>query len=213
MTDKQIIIDGVDVNYCPNHYNGWSALHRDTIPMCECGYDRECKPKYFQCSYYVKCLEQKLQCKEQECEQQKVENETLKQYKGSKQASYETMQNEWNKAVNANRQLKKENEDLKNAYTRLNALYNENCNFTGKLEETLIEIIEIAKPYQKEIKKICGNCDNYDDSHACCRFDLNCYQYKKGDTKACDKFIELKKFEINNLANKILQKGVENEIL
>ena len=68
MTDKQIMIDCVDVSYCPNHYNGWSALHRDTRDMCECGYDRECKPKYFQCSHYVKCLEQKLQAKEQECE-------------------------------------------------------------------------------------------------------------------------------------------------
>lgn len=73
MTDKQIMIDCVDVSYCPNHYNGWSALHRDTRDMCECGYDRECKPKYFQCSHYVKCLEKKLQAKEEECKKLKEE--------------------------------------------------------------------------------------------------------------------------------------------
>ena len=76
---------------------------------------------------------------------------------------------------------------------------------------TLMDIKEIAKPYQKDIQNICSNCNNYDDCHACCKFDLNCYQYKKGDTKACDKFIELKEFEINNLANKILNKISEVE--
>lgn len=40
-------------------------------------------------------------------------------------------------------QLKAENEELKKAYTRLNSLYNDNCNFTGKLEQTLTEIKEL----------------------------------------------------------------------
>ena len=71
MTDEQIIIDGVDVSFCPNHYNGWSSLHRDTRAMCECGYSRECSPRKFECSHYVKCLEKKLQAKEQECEELK----------------------------------------------------------------------------------------------------------------------------------------------
>lgn len=68
---KQIIIDGVDVSFCTHHYNGWSNLHRDTRPMCEIGYDRECEPKHFECSHYVKCLEQQLKRKEQELEQYK----------------------------------------------------------------------------------------------------------------------------------------------
>ena len=41
--------------------------------------------------------------------------------------------------------LEQECEELKNAYTRLNSLYNDNCNFTDKLEQTLTEIKEIAE--------------------------------------------------------------------
>lgn len=75
-----------------------------------------------------------------------------------------------------------------------------------KYKQALQEIIKIAEPYQKEIKKICGNCNNYDDCHACCKFDLNCYQYKKGDTTACEKFIVSWEYDKHELANKILQK-------
>ena len=45
------------------------------------------------------------------------------------------------------KQLKRkeqECEELKKAYARLNSLYNDNCDFTGKLEKTLAEIKEIA---------------------------------------------------------------------
>ena len=79
------------------------------------------------------------------------------------------------------------------------------------LLQTLNEVKKVAKPYQKEIKKICGNCNNYDDCHACCKFDLNCYQYKKGDTTACEKFIVSWRYDKHELANKILQKIKECE--
>lgn len=83
----------------------------------------------------------------------------------------------------------------------------------NKLKQTLTEIKEIAEPYQKDIDKICGNCRRYDGCHACCMDTLNNYVYRTGTTKACDKFIELKDFDINKLANQILQKisEVENE--
>ena len=45
--------------------------------------------------------------------QLKADNDKLKQYKASKQASYETMQREWNKAKNEVKQLKAENKELK----------------------------------------------------------------------------------------------------
>ena len=80
-----------------------------------------------------------------------------------------------------------------------------------KLKQTLVETKEIAEPYQKDIDKICGNCRRYDVCHACCMDDINCYQYKKGTTPACDKFMELKDFDINKLANQILQKISEVE--
>lgn len=75
-----------------------------------------------------------------------------------------------------------------------------------KLKQTFIEIQKIVKPYQRNIDKICGHCRRYDGCHACCIDDINCYQYKKPTTPACDKYCELKEFEINNIANQILQK-------
>ena len=37
-----------------------------------------------------------------------------------------------------------------------------------QLKQTLTEIKEIAKPYQRDIHKICGYCRKYDSCHACC---------------------------------------------
>lgn len=81
-----------------------------------------------------------------------------------------------------------------------------------KHSKTLTEIKEIAKPHQRNIDKICGHCRRYDGCHACCIDDINCYQHKKPTTPACDKYCELKEFEINNIANQILQKISECEV-
>lgn len=75
--------------------------------------------------------------------------------------------------VEAYEKLKQECEELKNAYARLNSLYNDNCNFTDKLEKTLTEIKEIVE------NEMTPNCDtniilqkinevedeNYPDNH------------------------------------------------
>ena len=84
----------------------------------------------------------------------------------------------------------------------------EKCIFKDniKLKQTLTEIKGIVKPHQRNIDKICGHCRRYDTCHACCIDDINCYQYKKPTTPACDKYCELKEFEINNMANQVLQK-------
>lgn len=133
-------------------------------------------------------------------------------------------------------QLETENEELKKqlqaqrAFTRHEqkpiycVAYDETCK-TGndckqekcifkdniKLKQSLTEIKEIVKPYQRNIDKICGHCRRYDCCHACCIDDINCYQYKKPTTPACDKYCELKEFEINNMANHVLQKISEVE--
>jgi hypothetical protein len=44
--------------------------------------------------------------------------------------------------------LQKENEGLKKAYSKLNDMCNDNCDFTNKLEQALEEIREIAKHNQ-----------------------------------------------------------------
>lgn len=81
----------------------------------------------------------------------------------------------------------------------------------SKLEQTLTEIKEIAEPYKMTIKKICGNCKKYDDCHACCYKDINCYKYKSSKTNACKEFTYLDELIPNILANNILQKISEVE--
>lgn len=78
-------------------------------------------------------------------------------------------------------------------------------------KQTLTEIKEITEPYQMTIKKICGNCKKYDDCHACCYKDINCYKYTSSKTDACKEFTYLDEFIPNLLANNILQKINECE--
>ena len=80
-----------------------------------------------------------------------------------------------------------------------------------QLNQTLTEIKEIAEPYKMTIKKICGNCKKYDDCHACCYKDINCYKYTSSKTNACEEFTCLDELVPNILANKILQKISEVE--
>lgn len=76
-----------------------------------------------------------------------------------------------------------------------------------KLKQFLAEIKEIAEPYKMTIKKICGNCKKYDDCHACCYKDINCYKYTSPKTNACEEFTYLDELIPNILANNILQKN------
>lgn len=59
--------------------------------------------------------------KEKECEELKEEVNLLRQYKGSKQASYENMQVEKNKAVSQNQDLLKQVERWQEKYNKLQA--------------------------------------------------------------------------------------------
>lgn len=79
-----------------------------------------------------------------------------------------------------------------------------------KLKQFLAEIKEIAEPYKMTIKKICGNCKKYDDCHACCYKDINCYKYTSPKTNACEEFTYLDELIPNILANNILQKKSVN---
>lgn len=109
-----------------------------------------------------------------------AENDRLKRYKDSKQASYESMQREWNKAVNENRELKAENDYLKLKISHYENLLKQDftksrtaeevvqhANYlreqgrivlieeNQKLKTTLTEIKEIVKPVE-EIYPFCG---------------------------------------------------------
>ena len=75
-------------------------------------------------------------------------------------------------------------------------------------KQILKEIEEIVTPYKMTIKKICGNCKKYDDCHACCYKDINCYKYTSSETNACEDFVYLDKFVPNLLANNIIERIV-----
>lgn len=96
MTKEPIMIDDVDVSGCSLYHDGICLNYRT-----DDGYDK-CNAV---CDYASYELRQTLKRKEQEFEQ----------YKKSKQASYETMQKEWNEAKNEVKELKVELEKYKQA--------------------------------------------------------------------------------------------------
>ena len=112
-------------------------------------------------------------------------------------------------------ELRQQLDQLKAENKHINDLLNQALKELEKTIETLTEIKEIAEPYKMIIKKICGNCKKYDDCHACCYKDINCYKYTSPKTNACEEFTYLDKFVLNILANSILQKisqcDVEND--
>jgi chromosome segregation ATPase len=92
----------------------------------------------------------------QQFNQLKAEVELLRQYKGSKQASYESMQTEWNKAVSQNQDLLKQNEQWQKKYELLmikgkegiskrDWAYEQRKKKYDQLKAKLIEIKEIAQ--------------------------------------------------------------------
>ena len=186
MTDKQVIIDGVDVSECSNNEGKLCSMSREA---------------YCYCSDKPNCIYKQLKRKEQECEQEKTLKEMYFTYY---KAKHSDVKGEFFKLKAENWELKRELIQYEKDFKDLNY-----CAI--KLKQTLTEIKEIVKPHQRNIDKICGHCRRYDTCYACCIDDINCYQYKKPTTSACDKYCELKEFEINNMANQVLQKISEVE--
>ena len=166
MTNKPIIVDGVDVSGCDflakeDDYCSYSGEYRAYKGQCGCSDEEMCKD-HPNCFYKkaLKKLQRKAEVeamlvgkiqticdfinnrpeifkgiygdvstiiteyaarKEKECEELKEEVNLLRQYKGSKQASYENMQVEKNKAVSQNQDLLKQVEGWQEKYNKLKA--------------------------------------------------------------------------------------------
>ena len=193
MENKQIIVDDVDVSGC--EFCEWKGSN---IPQCR-----------------IRLASFETTCKGYHC--------YYKQLAREKQSSQEARGTSI-KALNRAEVKEQECEELKKTImyecpqcgekylSPIGAsLYEEN----NKLKQTLAEIKEITEPYKMTIKKICGNCKKYDDCHACCYKDINCYKYTSSETDACEEFTYLDEFVPNLLANNILQKirecDTENE--
>ena len=100
-----------------------------------------------ECKFVLNCRCEQLKVKEQECERLKldlIEAKAHGDYLNNLALSktLDTVSGELD-------QLKAGIDELKNGYSRLNSLYNDNCDYTGKLEQTLIEIKEIVNKNYK----------------------------------------------------------------
>lgn len=103
MTDKQIIIDGVDVSGCERHcsdnYNTPNMCYSDMTR----GY-RQCNPKENQCDFYIVSIEKQLARKTQECEELKKQ---LDEQVKTASSRYSELNTAWNN------RCKKYDDDLK----------------------------------------------------------------------------------------------------
>ena len=138
MTDKQIIIDGVDVSGCKN-------LMQGIVPF-GCMEDR----KTCSCMNNPNCLYKQLKVKEQECDELKKKNYELTEEVSIHSALFAEID-----------QLKAELEEYKNVVNKLAGMQVILTNENGvpqlydnaknlrlkKLSQTLTEIKEYLKPY------------------------------------------------------------------
>ena len=140
---SEVIIDGVNVAECEfldDKYCNLSNERNERLPFPEI------------CSEYEDCLYKQLQ---------RVKAK-LEQYKKSKQASYEAMQEQWNYAINTLRDVEAENERLKEelrnnetAYQIELATYNMECgNLLNENKDLYDSNDKLQSLYQNE------HCDN-----------------------------------------------------
>lgn len=162
--------------------------------------------------YYYKNFKDKYQKLKKDSRNQQEEINKLKQQLDKLEAENETLFKAIEEVNKINKRLEAEKGELKKQVD-ITQMFLDACNNSCEdYKQTLIEIKEIAKPYQRDIDKICGYCRKYDSCHACCIDELKLYEYRTGTTKACERFVESERFNINIVANKILQKISEVEL-
>ena len=189
MQDKPVI-DGIECRY-------WFRVNPRDYRKCSLRGENDNCDEIKDC--FIKELLGKLALKEQECEKLKIEVEKWESAFTLDTKMLDNADCRNNELEQQLDQLKAENDLYKNAHKT-------EQDRRRSYENALAEIKEIAEPYKMTIKKICGNCKKYDDCHACCYKDINCYKYTSSETSACEEFTYLDEFIPNLLANSILQK-------
>ena len=141
MTDKQIIIDGVDVSGCPHlieDYQWWNVAGREEhdINRCALSFDEytDFEEDEF-CKKNPNCYYKQLKAKEQECEAYKMEADEGKE-------------------INA--ELKAENDELKEYIKHLHNLCGNETDKQYEYKQTLTEIKDIAERGFKHSQCNCG---------------------------------------------------------
>lgn len=164
-TDKQIIIDGVDVSGCDfiakeDDYCSYSGEFRAYKGQCGCSDEEMCK--HHPNCFYKKTLKQ-LKAKEQECEFSNLRiiqlQETLSQYEtdlSTKDCIVETCKAQY-------KELEAENEQLKNFHINLVGIKECEIRELAKYKQAIEKIKEIAEHCMKQ--DICTTCDNSEKCH------------------------------------------------
>ena len=179
MTDKQIIIDGVDVSGCP-YYCGHdickNTCHYFCTP-CEWVNVQNCTYKQFkqaeqtveECHKYQTELEDKLKAKEQECEELKIYIESNEQ----QVKEVETLVMDNDRLINELDQLKFDYAELEkrhnDSFEQFRQLKAENKHLNDLLNQALKEL-EKTRETLTEIKEIAEQILDDDDNH--CPFEL-----------------------------------------
>ena len=172
MTDKQIIIDGVDVKDCKRRIGKDNFCRYYKRPCTENNYN---------------CIWKKYLRKEQECEELKKIIDEAKNSKLDLKSFLvgEAVQNEYEQQLN---QLKAENEELKKRIAGYKCPMEKNADYCGYLEESGLIYVEneFLKQTLAEIKEICNNNDELKGD-----FNLvDCDKYKLGKHNLANKILE-----------------------
>lgn len=146
MTDKQIIIDGVDVSGCKH-------IDADCF-NCEI-FAEVCHEVFPNCHY------KQLKRKEQECE---ILKEKLEQQKGYT-VSYKSYVYEQKKQLNEQLdQLKAENEKLKEKFKKFFDIDNQECWDIAFLNNEKERYKQSLDEIEEKLIKFCDDCDGREDN-------------------------------------------------
>ena len=155
MTDKQIIIDGVDVSGCPHieyEHKWWDMAGREhnSENVCSLSFDNNADfEEDFLCEQNPNCYYKQLKRSEAQCEAMFVSHTDLeKKYKAKEQECEE---------------LKRQHQGDKGLITSTGKMNYQLLQEYDKLKNCLTEIKEIAEHCIKQ--DICTTCDNSDKCH------------------------------------------------
>ncbi len=152
MTDKQIIINGVDVGWCKN-YNEANSKDCETLYICaenpNCYY-KQLKAKEQECERlkrdYFKQNEW-LQEQKKELDQLKAENDELRQFLSKEPLAIQALQKSYESYQKSTKVFSDWVKDYKQLITEIKELLKDIC------------IEECCFDWNKTNKKHCGDCD------------------------------------------------------
>lgn len=169
MTDKEMIINGVDVSECEHSFEQFNNWVGKDVVMCDCTLGYRCEPKENHCKFYMYYLEQQLKRKKQEYEELRryhnkccEENtEKLKQWL----EKYNQLSRDFYNGKYCNKEncslLKAKEQEYKNLKEELRC-------YRRSIKDISIESTEICKileKYKQALDKIEEFCTVYSDNH------------------------------------------------